>query len=69
MEVGAFGDEDISVHHLLPMKRADIARPSRPPQMPVNIVDFFDLQFYREVLACSSDLVGDGAPRDKHVKG
>lgn len=64
----AFGDEDFSMHQDLPMKGANISRPSRPPQMPVKIIDFFDPQFFLKIAIYGTFFIDYGAPGDKGTK-
>lgn len=67
VESRAFGDEDFSMHQDLPMKGADIARPSRPPQMPMKIIDFFDPQFFLKIGIYGASSIDYGTPGDKNT--
>lgn len=64
----AFGNKDVSMHQDLPVKGADIARPSRPPQMLMNFIHFFDPQVFAKIGLYGAIGIDNGTPRDKHTR-
>lgn len=66
MENWVFGNDYVSKHHALLVKRADVTGSSSPPEMRVNVIDSLDSEFFLKVLLFVA--LDDKAPGGRLVR-